>query len=88
MRLLRDLTNNLQHLREWNDHRKKTKKLKLVMKSCVNFTLAGKRYKAGVLSAAKHAKELQKKGIDWHNISAEDICQQERGTAASENTSA
>jgi hypothetical protein len=55
------------------------------MKSCVNFTLAGKRYKAGVLSAAKHAKELQKKGIDWHNISAEEICQQERST---ENTSA
>lgn len=45
--------------------------MQLAMKSCVKFTLAGKRYKAGLLSAAKHAKELEKQGIDiWGNKSS------------------
>lgn len=68
----RDLTENMHRLREWNAQRKKTK-MQLALKSCAKFTLAGKRYKAGVLSAAKHAKELEKKGIDWHNVSPEEL---------------
>ena len=66
-------------LREWNKQRKKSK-LKLAMKSCVKFTLAGKRYKAGVLSAARHAKELERKGIEWGNRSADEVAKMEKET--------
>jgi hypothetical protein len=51
--------------------------MQLAMKSCVKFTLAGKRYKAGLLSAAKHAKDLEKKGIDFYNSTAAEIAQKE-----------
>lgn len=47
--------------------------MQVALKSCVQFTLAGKRYKSGLLSAARHAKDLQKRGIDWNNCSTEEI---------------
>ena len=67
----------MQRLREWNSQRKLLK-MQLALKSCAKFTLAGKRYKAGLLSAAKHARELEKKGIDWNNCSAQEIADLER----------
>jgi len=64
-----NLSENLHKLRDWNNERKKLK-MQLAMKSCAKFTLAGKRYKASLLSAAKQAKELDSKGIDWRDHNA------------------
>lgn len=82
--IIKDLSQNLQNLRTWNANRKMVK-MQLAMKSCVKFTLAGKRYKAGLLSAAKHARELEKKGIDWNGSSAEEIIQKEKEYANQAN---
>jgi hypothetical protein len=81
------LASNLQQLRDWNAKRKLVK-MQLAMKSCVKFTLAGKRYKAGVLAAAKRAKELEKKGITWSNCTAEEIAQKEKDIVENNNAKA
>jgi hypothetical protein len=51
-------------MREWNASRK-IKASGLAVKSCIKFSLAGKRYRQTFLAAAIRAKELENKGIDW-----------------------
>lgn len=62
-------------MKEWNASRKMVVST-LAVKSCVKFRLAGKRYKDGLISAAKRAKELESKGISWE-LSAEEIAKRE-----------
>jgi hypothetical protein len=51
-------------MKQWNAGRKMHVST-LAVKSCIKFRLAGQRYKAGLISAAKRAKELESKGISW-----------------------
>mmetsp|Transcript_7544 Transcript_7544/g.7989 ORF Transcript_7544/g.7989 Transcript_7544/m.7989 type:complete len:397 (-) Transcript_7544:564-1754(-) len=71
----RNLVRNLAAMKEWNASRKMVVST-LAVKSCVKFRLAGKRYKDGLISAAKRAKELESKGISWE-LSAEEIAKRE-----------
>lgn len=58
-------------MRQWNASRR-IKVSSLVVKSCVKFTLAGKRYRESFLAAARRARELEEKGISWE-LSLEEI---------------
>jgi hypothetical protein len=60
----RDLSKNLEAMKEWNTSRKMIIST-LAVKTCVKFRLAGQRYRQGLLAAAKRAKELEDKGISW-----------------------
>lgn len=71
----RNLVRNLAAMKEWNARRKMHVST-LAVKSCIKFRLAGKRYKDGLLSAAKRAKELESKGISWE-LSHEEIAKRE-----------
>jgi serine/threonine protein kinase len=71
----RNLARNLAAMKEWNAGRKMHVST-LAVKSCIKFRLAGKRYKDGLLSAAKRAKELESKGISWE-LSPEEIAKRE-----------
>lgn len=62
-------------MKQWNAGRKMHVST-LAVKSCIKFRLAGQRYKAGLLSAAKRAKELESKGISWE-LSPEEIKKRE-----------
>lgn len=66
----RDLTSNLTAMRKWNDSRK-LKNAALAVKSVVKFQLAGARHRRAILSAARHARELEKEGISWMLTAAE-----------------
>lgn len=60
----RDITKNLNNMRKWNAGRR-TKAAGLAVKSCIKFSLAGKRYRQTFLAAAARAKDLENKGINW-----------------------
>ena len=51
-------------MKQWNAKRKMIIST-LAVKTCVKFTLAGQRYRQGLLAAAKRARELEEKGIAW-----------------------
>lgn len=62
--IFRDLSKNLEAMKQWNAKRKMVLSA-LAVKTCVKFTLAGQRYRQGLLAAARRAKELEEKGISW-----------------------
>jgi hypothetical protein len=51
-------------MRKWNEVRK-LKNTALAVKSIVRFQLAGARHRKAILSAARHARQLEKDGISW-----------------------
>lgn len=57
-------------MREWNAGRR-IKASGLAVKSCIKFSLAGKRYKQTFLNAAARARDLETKGIHWFQSPAE-----------------
>jgi hypothetical protein len=72
---LRNLTKNLANMKQWNAGRKMHVST-LAVKSCIKFRLAGQRYKDGLISAARRARELESKGISWE-LSPEEIAKRE-----------
>ena len=62
-------------MKQWNAKRKMIIST-LAVKTCVKFTLAGQRYRQGLLAAAKRARELEEKGIAW-NLPVEEIHRRE-----------